>query len=147
MEILGWHHREDILYLTLILPDGSRSFIPAAWTNLHEICPQKSPILKKKPKTDLIAEAATFLHVRKIVDALLGKPLSTKPKLQTASKEENSHAKTAEPLAHPERNIAHSRDLASPRSAATKPGSNGFSPHDPQNSLPGKSNTEQGSQQ
>jgi hypothetical protein len=141
LEVLGWHHREDILYLTLILPDGSRSFIPAAWTNLHEICPQKSPPLKKKPKTDLIATAATFSQVRKIVDALLGKPLSTKPKLQTASREENSHAKTAEPLAHPGRIIPNSRDLASPRSAAKKPDSNGFSPHDPQNSLPGESNT------
>jgi len=146
LEVLSWHRREDILYLTLILPDGSRSFIPALWTNLHEVCPQKSPPQNKKTQTNLIATATTFLHARKIVDALLGKPLSTKQKLQTASKEENSHAKTAETLAHPGRNIAHSRDLASPRSAATKPGSNGFSSHDPQNSLPGKSNTEQGGQ-
>jgi hypothetical protein len=135
------------LYLTLILPDGSRSFIPAAWTNLHEICPQKSPPLKKKQKTDLIATAVTFLHVRKIIDALLGKPLSTKLKLQTVSREENNNAKTAEPLVHPERIIPNSRNLASPRSAAKKTGSNGFSPHDPQNSLPGESDTKQGSQQ
>jgi len=135
------------LYLTLILPDGSRSFIPATWTNLHEICPQKSPPLKQKSKTDLIATASSFLHVHKIVDALLGKSLSTKPKLQTVSKEENTNAKTAEPLVHPERIIPNSRNLASPRSAAKKPDSNGSNPHDPQNSLPGESNTKQGSQQ
>jgi hypothetical protein len=146
LEVLSWHRREDILYLTLVLPDGSRSFIPAVWTNLHEICPQKSPPLNRKPQTDLIATATTFLHARKIVDALLGKPLSTKQKLQTASRKENRHAKTAKPLAHPERALPNSRDLANPRSRATKPGSNDFSPTDQQNSLPGEIKAEQGSQ-
>jgi hypothetical protein len=147
LEVFSWHHREEILYLTLILPDGSRSFIPAVWTNLHEICPQKSPPLNKKPQTNLIATAANFLHTRKIIDALLGKPLSTKPKLQTASREENRHAKTAKPLANPGRVLPNSRDLAKPRSPTTKRGSDGFSPPDPQDSLPGETKPEQGSQQ
>jgi hypothetical protein len=146
LEVLNWHRREDILYLTLVLPDGSRSFIPAVWTNLHEICPQKSSPQNRKPQTDLIATATTFLHASKILDALLGKPLSTKQKLQTASRKENRHAKTARPLAHPGRALPNSRDLANPRSRATKPGSNDFSPTDQQNSLPGEIKADQGSQ-
>jgi hypothetical protein len=33
--VLGWSHRQGRLHLLLVLPDGSRSFIPAAWTDLR----------------------------------------------------------------------------------------------------------------
>ena len=34
-ELLGWSHRHNRLHLLLILPDGSRSLIPAEWTDLQ----------------------------------------------------------------------------------------------------------------
>src|SRR2546427_6289384 len=33
LAVLGWTHRNDQLHLVLVLPDGSRSLIPAAWTD------------------------------------------------------------------------------------------------------------------
>ena len=35
LELLGWSHRHNRLHLLLILPDGSRSLIPAEWTDLQ----------------------------------------------------------------------------------------------------------------
>ena len=35
LEVLGWMHRDGRQYLVLVLPDGTRSLIPADWTNLH----------------------------------------------------------------------------------------------------------------
>jgi hypothetical protein len=34
LEVLGFSHRRGVLRLLLVLPDGSRSLIPAAWTDL-----------------------------------------------------------------------------------------------------------------
>jgi hypothetical protein len=35
LEVLGWAQRNESLHLTLVLPDGTRSFIPAQWTDLE----------------------------------------------------------------------------------------------------------------
>jgi hypothetical protein len=35
LELIGWMRRGGRLELILELPDGSRSLIPAAWTNLE----------------------------------------------------------------------------------------------------------------
>ena len=147
LEVLGWHRRNKILYLTLVLPDGSRSFIPAAWTNLDKIGTHEFTIPNRKFQTDLIATASSFLHARKIVDSLLGKILSSQQKSQTASRKENHHAKTAAPLAHAGRALTNSGYLASPRSRTTKAGNNSCGPPDLQNSSPRKNKTDQGGEQ
>ncbi|MBW2328938.1 MAG: hypothetical protein JRF04_04875 [Deltaproteobacteria bacterium] len=129
------------------MPDGSRAEIPAAWTNLNKKSPQKFTLPSQKDQPDLIATAATFLHARKIVDSLLGKLLSSKQKSQTASKKENNHAKTAEPLAYTERVLSNSGDLASPRSQATTAGNTDSCTSDPKNCLSKKRKTDQGGKQ
>jgi Family of unknown function (DUF5372) len=35
LALLGWSHLQGQLHLLLVLPDGSRSLIPAAWTDLR----------------------------------------------------------------------------------------------------------------
>jgi len=35
LDVLGHIHRNGILHLNLILPDGTRSLIPVAWTDLQ----------------------------------------------------------------------------------------------------------------
>ncbi len=35
LEVLGFSHRRGVLQLLLVLPDSSRSLIPAAWTDLE----------------------------------------------------------------------------------------------------------------
>ena len=147
LDVLGWHHREDILHLTLVLPDGSRSFIPATWTNLQEICPEKFPFPVKKSQADLTATATTFLHVCKIVDSLLGKIPSLEQKSRTASREENNHAKTVELLADTKRDLSNSSDLGISRPPTTKPGNHGSGSPGSKNSLPKGSKTDQGGKQ
>src|SRR5246127_5782835 len=35
LNLLGWCHRRGELHLTLVLPDGIRALVPAAWTDLR----------------------------------------------------------------------------------------------------------------
>jgi len=90
------------LHLTLILPDGSRSFIPAAWTNLNEICPQKFKSSNSPQATDLIASTSSLSRVRNIVDALLEKLYPPTREFNNSLKEEHTRAKTTNALAEPE---------------------------------------------
>ena len=68
LEVLGWIHRNGILHLTLVLPDGSRSLIPADWTDLNEC---NSTPTGRRLASNVIATTSHLLHARKIVDALL----------------------------------------------------------------------------
>jgi Family of unknown function (DUF5372) len=43
LPVLGWMQRQGSLDLVLILPDGSRSLIPAAWTDLQSAIPPEAP--------------------------------------------------------------------------------------------------------
>jgi hypothetical protein len=123
------------LCLTLVLPDGSRAEIPAAWTDLNKTCPQKFTLPAPKEQPDIIATASGLLHLRKIVDSLLGKLLSAKQKPQSASEKEKNHAETTQPLAHAGRTASIAENLALSRSTTQRPGDNGTGQPDPQNGL------------
>jgi hypothetical protein len=79
--VLGRSHRQGQLHLLLVLPDGSRSLIPASWTDL-EMVPDKVPAAMTGPQAP-IASPSQLLHARTIVDALLRR--------REASKEGGSH--------------------------------------------------------
>jgi hypothetical protein len=83
----------------LILPDGTRSYIPADWTNLGDLCPQKFKPRDSREPTNLIASSSNLLQVRKIVDALLLKIYPPKQKSETVLKEGHDHAKAIGTLA------------------------------------------------
>jgi hypothetical protein len=55
------HGRLDLL---LVLPDGSKSLIPAAWTDLE-------PRNEESERPETIGSVRDLLHVRTVVDALL----------------------------------------------------------------------------
>ena len=61
-------HRKGRLHLVLILPDGSKSLIPADWTDLA--LPAQ---LSSKPTTTTLGSLQDLLHARAVVDALLGR--------------------------------------------------------------------------
>ena len=67
MEVLGWAHRRGSLHLLLVLPDGTRSLIPAAWTDLHD--GPNAPRANRHAAT--LASLVQLLRARTIVDALL----------------------------------------------------------------------------
>jgi len=64
LEVLGHAHRRGSLQLVLILPDGSKSLIPAEWTDFKTVaCPPQNP--------QLVASLEDWLRLRGLVDALL----------------------------------------------------------------------------
>ena len=67
--MLGRSHRQGQLHLLLVLPDGSRSLIPASWTDL-EMVPDEVPAAMTGPQAP-IASLSQLLHTLTIVDALL----------------------------------------------------------------------------
>ena len=67
LKVLGWSHRQGQLHLLLVLPDGSRSWIPASWTDL-KTAGDKAPATTG---SQALASLSQLLHTRTIVDALL----------------------------------------------------------------------------
>src|SRR5712691_283882 len=64
-------HRKGRLLLVLILPDGSKSWIPADWTDLashtHPVQPSSTPT------ATTLGSLEHLLHARAVVDAILGR--------------------------------------------------------------------------
>jgi hypothetical protein len=105
--------------LTLIMPDGSRSLIPARWTDLNG---DSSTTTNRRAASYAIATTSHLLHARKIVDALLCKLNSSKQESKKASKEGRKHAKANPTLGRPTRIVSVSANLGKPRPSATKKG-------------------------
>lgn len=143
LDVLGWLHRKGILHLTLVLPDGTRSYIPADWTNLGDICPQKFKSTSSRDSTDRIASRSNLLQARKIVDALLLKIYSPKQKSETALKEEYNDAKTVGTLARSE-GSENSRNMEQSESSTKEKNHNRPIPSCQQVRLPGKNESNQG---
>jgi hypothetical protein len=90
LEVLGWCRRRGELLLTLVLPDGTRSLVPAAWTDLHAFQDTRPPDDKRSQPSSL-ASRAELLHARTIVTALLQRPDAANTALPSVSPE-CSHA-------------------------------------------------------
>src|SRR5215813_10263609 len=112
LNVFGAMHRKGRLLLVLILPDGSKSLIPADWTDLAS------------PKPSGCASAATtlgsletLLHARAVVDALLAR-LASEDGNSATTKESASARKNQKPLrSSPRRNLS----LGNPPPGTPKP--------------------------
>jgi hypothetical protein len=90
LEVLAWCRRRGELQLTLVLPDGTRSLVPAAWTDLHTS--QDRPSSKEqRSQAASLAPRSELLHVRTVINALLQRleAANTAPPSVSA---ESSHA-------------------------------------------------------
>lgn len=86
-------HRKGRLYLIVILPDGSKSLIPADWTDFVSVTGPRQA-LSVHPAT--LGSVEDLLHARTITDALLNRLAATKG--ETAEKESPLARKPSEPL-------------------------------------------------
>ena len=68
LEVFGKIQRHGQLYLVLVLPDGSRSYIPAAWTDFAVVAPPDSEADAQELP---IASALHLWLFRQRIDALL----------------------------------------------------------------------------
>jgi hypothetical protein len=82
LQVLGRCRRGGELYLTLVLPDGTRSLVPASWTDLPNTNAAKHDETPVQPP--LLAACSQLLDTRIIVDGLLRRteavPSSSSPK-------------------------------------------------------------------
>jgi hypothetical protein len=88
-----------------VLPDGSRSYIPASWTDLDP-----NMLSDFNPQTAIIGTILHLLQARKVVDALLCKLEDSEQQGPTPSKKESKHASTTIPVAP--RKVPATRHLA-----------------------------------
>ena len=99
LELFSWSHRKGSLYLTLVLPDGSRSLIPAAWTDLDTNNLQTPPSDDRQSKSVTIGSLFHLLHARNVVDSLLRKLDASEQAPTIPSTEERKRATPTAPLA------------------------------------------------
>ena len=81
LEVHERQRRRGELLLTLVLPDGTRSLIPAAWTDLH---------VTPKPEPEILASTGQLLRARIIVDALLRRIEAPKDEVRQFEEEERA---------------------------------------------------------
>ena len=79
---MGTIKRRGTRLLLVVLPDGSRSLIPAGWTdwNATEVADQPPPTMLQQRREPCLAPLTDLLHLWVIVDALLGRCLIPQPK-------------------------------------------------------------------
>jgi hypothetical protein len=65
LALIGWMRRRGALDLLLVLPDGSRSLIPAAWTDLE---PPVEPA-----RAGTLGSLRDLLAAQRLVDGLLAR--------------------------------------------------------------------------
>jgi hypothetical protein len=65
LALIGWLRRRGALDLLLVLPDGSRSLIPAAWTDLGRPAPPSG--------TGTLGALDDLVEARGLVDGLLAR--------------------------------------------------------------------------
>src|SRR6516165_8891687 len=63
LDVLGWCNRRNELHLTLVLPDGTRALIPAAWTDLPIAQPAPFAV-RQRARVAFLASHAELLHAR-----------------------------------------------------------------------------------
>jgi len=112
--------RRGQIVLNLVLPDGSRSQIPAAWT---DYIPERSipnSVQQSQDTPRNIGTVLQLLSARKVVDALLCKLDAEDHSLTTHSKQESKYVSTDDSLARTGSPRNQNGDLAKTRSQHPK---------------------------
>ena len=87
LTVISSIRRRGVLLVLAVLPDGSRSLIPAAWTNwIDDRTGIDPPPPDDPPASDTLGSLADLLQVRTIVDGLLRRLA------ESATQKESCHA-------------------------------------------------------
>ena len=89
LPLLGWMRRHGALDLILVLPDGSRTLIPASWTDLD---PSSSPLQAATLAT--LGSIADLLHAGYVLAGIIQSD-SARPDDGRISNLEGAHAQSA----------------------------------------------------
>ena len=99
LAVSGCTHRKGVLHLTLVLPDGTRSLIPAAWTDLPARIGEGHLSASPRTHPTSLGSIRHLLHARRVVDALLGRLDPAEPAGTDTQQQETHHATTTDILA------------------------------------------------
>jgi len=100
LDVLAHTHRNGTLHLSLILPDGTRSLIPAAWTDIKGQIQDGSQVVTSDGSSPLHGSVGDLLRARKVVDALLRRLDRPEPIYESPSSEESQRATSIGVLGH-----------------------------------------------
>src|ERR1700719_4254608 len=73
LQALGATHRRGVALVLVVLPGGSRSLIPAGWTDLAAMPVAEPAAATENGRQHSLARLVDFLHARTILDALLSR--------------------------------------------------------------------------
>src|SRR5271166_2695765 len=110
---LGAVHRRGVALLLVVLPDGSRSLIPAGWTDLAAMPVAEPTAATENDRHHSLARLVDFLRARTILDALLSRVSS--PRSDPATTEESCRA-TDSGASRASRSTGNAGRAARPRS-------------------------------
>jgi hypothetical protein len=71
--------RRGIRLVLAVLPDGDRSLIPVDWTDWNEERSEQPPAADATRSAPIVGSLSDLLHLRKVVDALHGRPIKSAP--------------------------------------------------------------------
>ena len=86
LKVFGQAHRNEILYLILVLPDDSHAYIPVAWTNLQA---KHDDAKKSNQASPTIASCRDLMRARVVVDSLLRRMSSVRIATETQKENDN----------------------------------------------------------
>jgi hypothetical protein len=112
LAVLGAIHRHGRLYLLLILPDGSKSLIPADWTDVAPTVQPHGAVTSNQTAT--LGSWEDLFHVRAIVDALLGRLAHPEGEANSTAKKESVLAAKSESLRPSARGNLHVGNAGAP---------------------------------
>jgi hypothetical protein len=76
LAVISSIRRRGLLLVLVVLPDGSRSLIPASWTDWNAEQARRTPADDAGGAHDL-GRLGDLLHLRKIIDALYDRPVES----------------------------------------------------------------------
>lgn len=134
LRLLGQMRRHGRLELLLVLPDGSKSLIPAVWTDLDEAEGTGAAGEAGQAATTTLGTLTDLLHTVAVVSALSTRTRQTKEQAAQPSplKEDNRAAHPAQSATRPDTSATPYPPRSTPRPAGHR-GDHAAGPLDRQN--------------
>jgi hypothetical protein len=79
LAVISSIRRRGVLLVLVVLPDGSRSLIPANWTDWSTEQARRTPADDARDGTHDLGRLSDLLHLRKITDALYDRHVESVP--------------------------------------------------------------------
>jgi hypothetical protein len=79
LAVISSIRRRGVLLVLVVLPDGSRSLIPANWTDWNAEQARRTPANDAGDGAHDLGRLGDLLHLRKVIDALYGRHVESVP--------------------------------------------------------------------